>query len=371
MSALADKITKPLKVLKKIRETNDAYSLLLEIPPELKNSFSYKPGQFVTFFLNINGEELSRSYSLSTSPEVDTDFKVTVKRVANGKGSNFLIDQVQEGDFLKVTPPAGFFFKASPKEQAKHYLLFAAGSGITPIFSILKSVLTINSTNKVDLIFANRDEDSIIYKNELNGWLGKFNGRLTIVDVLSKPKSAAHEFKGRCTEEMLLKILNNKIQPSTLPTEIYICGPVGFMDTVKLSLKSAGFTTEQIHEENFGPIAAHEQTPEPTDGRVYIGDPLVGAEVPEKIEAHLDGQNYEAPAVAEQTILETLIEAGANPPYSCMDGACMACMAKLVSGRVYQKDPGILTEENIANKDILTCQARPLSKTVKVSFDIF
>ena len=363
-----DLLTKKLKVAKRIQETPEAVSLVLEIPEDLKKTFHYQAGQFVTFFLNINGENLQRSYSLSTSPLVDKEFKVTVKKVQNGRGSTFLCEQVKEGDVLHTTPPAGQFFKPSLDASGVHYLLFAAGSGITPIFSILKTVLTASPKNLVTLVFCNRNEESIIYARELNEWQTRSPQQLKVLHTLSQPSSAWTGKKGRL-DKALVNEAARLFDSAGRSQHAYMCGPVEFMQTIRATLQDAGWAKENIHEENFA-TAVHKPGPQIKDGWTLIGpDKDQAPESPEQIIAVINGETFEVAAKSGQNLLETLLEAGAQPPYSCMDGACMACLGKITAGRVYQEDPGILIDDNIKNCEALTCQAKPLSRIVKVTYD--
>lgn len=385
MSTPIEKLTHPLKVIKKINETPEAQSIVLEIPDELKSKFTYKPGQFVTFFLKVNGEDLNRSYSLSSSPLVDNDFQVTVKRVEGGRGSNYLIDQIHEGDTLRVTPPAGHFYSPPSDLNGRHYVLFAAGSGITPVFSVLKSVLVSNDKNHVTLIYANRNEDGIIYKDELDLWINKYPKRLQVLHILSRPDSSWCGPTGRCSSDYVNATLDEELKRTpSLKAEYFLCGPVGFMDMARDTLLDRGVSTDQIHAESFGETFSLKPSAHPAgeskeascavgdDGQsVCIGERPETSEKPEKIIAVLDGETVEVEADEDESILEALMNAGHNPPYSCMEGTCMACMGKIKEGRVYQEDPGILTDENIEECEALTCQARPLSKVVRVDYDDF
>lgn len=410
MTAAIDRLTKPLKVLKKIRETSDACSIVLDIPREHANEFVYRPGQFVTLFLKVNGEDLRRSYSLCTSPFHDTDFRITVKKVPGGRGSTFLVDQLHEGDILHVTPPSGHFFTPPKELKGQHYVLFAAGSGITPVFSILKSMLKVQDQNQVTLVYCNRDEASIIYRAELNHWLSQFPGRLQVHHVLSS-------LGGRLDIEKLSKLWTEIQTQSKLNKEFYMCGPVPFMTLISDYCEKNGVAKDRIHIESFGEMplmkkieagvgastsgadpsvagdgssaagfagagstgksadsgssagAGTSDAEENIPGRVYIGAAAAPGDGAGTLFANCNGEALEVAANGKTSVLETLLAAGHNPPYSCMDGACMACMAKLVEGRVYQNDPGILTDENIERCEILTCQARPLSKIVKVDYD--
>jgi ring-1,2-phenylacetyl-CoA epoxidase subunit PaaE len=367
MALSVDQLAKPLKVTQRVQETPEAISLVFEIPDALKSQYTYQAGQFVTFFLTLNGETISRSYSLSSSPLVDQEFKVTIKKVQGGRGSTFLCDQVKVGDTLMTTPPSGHFFKPSLDPKGMHYFLFAGGSGITPVYSIMKTVLAASSLNHVTLVFCNRNESGIIYRKELEQWAQKYPSRLDVVHVLSKPGFDWPGRSGRLERHLITELLE---MPSTGPMarEYYLCGPVEFMHLVRNTLVENGVQKEQIKEENFG-LTVHKPR-DLNDAWTFIGpNPEQAGEGPEKIIAILNGETIEVAAKDGMSILETLLEAGAQPPYSCMDGACMACLGKVQEGRVYQEDPGILTDDNIKGCEALTCQAKPLSRIVKVSYD--
>ena len=366
MSLSTSQLTKPLKVIRRIQETSDAVSLVLEIPNEFKEKFKYEAGQFVTFFLKIGGEELNRSYSLSSAPEVDSQFQVTIKKVPGGKGSTYLCEKVKEGDLLNTTPPAGHFYKHSTQRRPTQFFLFAAGSGITPIISISKRVLATSDENQVHLLYCNRDETNIILKNELTILQEKYPTRLFVRHTLTQPSEKWQGLKGRITTNAISDFLQT--QDGMMAKEYYCCGPSGFMKMVKESLLSLKIAKESIHEESFAtPIPANKDMPK-NPSWTYIGPGTQDGE-PEKIVAIISDEVVEVEAKKGMTILESLMEAGASPPYSCMAGACMACLAKVEEGLLYQEDPGILVEENIEKHETLTCQAKPLSRVVRVSYD--
>jgi ring-1,2-phenylacetyl-CoA epoxidase subunit PaaE len=273
---------------------------------------------------------------------------------------------VKEGDALLTTPPAGHFFKPNLDAKGVHYFLFAAGSGITPVYSIMKTVLKASSLNHVTLVFCNRNESSIIYKSELEQWAKEYPTHLDVLHVLSKPNDGWEGHTGRISRTIINEVLE---MPGNGPTarEYFLCGPSDFMHTVKNGLVEGGVHNDLIHIEDFAQDL-HKAAPKVDDTWTFIG-PDKEAGAPEKIIAEIYGEIVEVQAKPGQNILETLIEAGAQPPYSCMDGACMACMAKVQEGRVYQEDPGILTDDNVGKCEALTCQAKPLSRIVKVSYD--
>lgn len=373
-------LTHPLKVLQKIQETTDTYSFVLEIPDSLTEKFVYKAGQFVSFFMKINEQEVRRSYSLASAPDVDSHFKVSVKRVPGGLASNYLIDEVNEGDILYTTPPAGLF--CLPKDKlAYDFVFFAAGSGITPIISLIKRALHKVPGSNCSLLYANRNENSIIFHRELKELNEKFAGRFRFEYILSQPMKAFDGMTGRLHGPQVHEFLQNI--DCSKAAYFYMCGPEGFMNTIESALEIYGVDREHLIKESFYTNPQSKTNPTTTtgsntsdnkflndlEGAVLIGDKEVAAK-PQQLSVLLDGENIEIEAKEGQSVLETLLEAGYNPPYSCMDGACMACMGKVTSGLVYQEDMGILTEDNTEIGECLTCQAKPASAKVSISYEI-
>ncbi len=367
MSLDIEKLTVPLKISKRIQETDDAVSLVLEIPKEQASRFNYQAGQFVTFFMQIGSETISRSYSLSSAPSVDHEFKITVKKVPGGRGSTHLCDHTKVGDTLRTTPPAGQFYRPQESADGTHLFLFAAGSGITPIYSILKETLAKSALNRVTLVYCNRTEGSIIYKNELIEYARSHARQLQLIHVLSKPDSTWAGQTGRLGVTHLDEILTLDSQATGKNRQFYLCGPTDFMNGIRDHLVARKIAPDSIRIEDFG-AATHAPKTSTNPNWTLIGPGQTDMEV-EKIIATVQGKTYEVKSDGHQSILESLLAAGIDAPYSCMDGACMACMAKVVEGQVYQEDPGILADENIKNHEALTCQAKPLSRIVKVSFD--
>jgi ring-1,2-phenylacetyl-CoA epoxidase subunit PaaE len=373
-----EKLTERLVIERIDQETFDAYSLVFKIPDHLKQKFRYEAGQFVTLFLDIDGEDIRRSYSLSSSPHRDKDFRISIKRVAGGKVSNHLADHAQVGTELHVTPPAGrFVLPKNPDHQS--LVFFAGGSGVTPILSMIKSALHAGPNNRVYLLYANRDENSIMFHRELLALNSEFVGRFSYDYVLSQPRKPWDGFKGRVHSSTVTDFVKKWSVP--IRSEAYLCGPTGFMATVEATLEMLGYPKERIHQESFAAATTAATATTGAEGAttdlldnigpdaVLIGDKNLAGE-PVEIEAILNGQRLKVTAKPHQSILETLLEAGHNPPYSCMDGACMACIGKVKEGLVYQNDFGILTEDNTEAGECLTCQARPASKKVVVNYDL-
>ncbi len=382
MSLDKTKLCNQLKVVEQIKESSDSVTLVLDIPEKLRDKFRYSAGQFVTFFLDIDGQELHRSYSLCTSPDFDQKFAVTIKRVPGGRGSTFLTESVRVGDELWTTPPAGRF--TLPEKIAEQKLVFfAAGSGITPIFSLIKSALK-KTTLPCLLFYQNRTEDAVIFRSQLDELEKISQGRFTVTHVLSNPDSEWKGLRGRAHHNMIREFLiRHQVGIRSL---YFLCGPTGFMETVETALISMSVDPLKIISESFATSPSPAEGPETTPpsavtaaaktnapdltGMVTIGDPSdVGS--PELIEVRWEGETKTVPYKGNASILETLLDADLNPPYSCMDGACMACMAKVEKGLVYQADPGILCDDNIEAKECLTCQSRPASKIVRVNYDAF
>ncbi len=377
MAISTETLTRPLKVIKKIQETSDSFSFIFEIPDDLKSTFRYKSGQFITLFMQINGEEIRRSYSLASTPFVDSDFKITVKRVDKGVGSNYLIDNVSEGTVLRATPPAGHFILPD-KIENRHFFFFAAGSGITPIISIIRDALQADGT-KCILMYCNRDENSIIFHRELHDLNAKYPGSFQFEYALSKPIKSFDGLNGRITPAATEDFFKrHKLDKDSYT---FMCGPDDFMSMIETALESLGSPKTNRMRELFNsptPAAAKEAdnalqgkgTVELSDDAVYIGDKSAPQVLPKRITVVIDGETKEIDYTDGQTVLEAALEAGLNPPYSCMDGACLACIAKVKSGLVYQNDMGILTEDYIEGGECLTCQARPISNGIKIQYDM-
>ena len=360
-----------LTVSKIVPETDEAASFFFSIPEPLKTKFNYKAGQFITLIFNIDGQEVKRSYSLSSSPALNEEFSVTVKRVKNGLVSNHLLNSVKVGDRLLSTPPAGLF---TPKnlDTPRLYLLFAAGSGITPMYSIMKTVLHSHPESQVMLVYSNRNEDQIIFKKEISQLQSTYTSRLKVFYCCSQPSQPC-EYQGRLSPHHLHKIWDH-LKDISITQEAYLCGPDGFMETAKAFLSTCGLTQDHIFQESFTTNYSSKKSSDPElsveADWVLIGDQSKKSS-PKELEVVLDGETSTIPYNGEQSILEVLLENGKNPPYSCMDGACMACLGKVCDGLVYQEDQGVLADENIADGETLTCQARSLSKKVRIDFDNF
>lgn len=336
----------PLTVTDVVEESRDAKSLVFAVPAEHQTKFDYRPGQFLT--LRIPSERtgsVARCYSLASSPHTDDAPKVTVKRTSGGYGSNWLCDNVSVGDIIESLPPSGIF---TPRDLHGDFLLWTAGSGVTPVMSILKSVL-VAGTGRVVLCYANRDEASVIFAAELRALAARYAGRLTVMHWLES-------IQGLPT----LAQLNNFARIYS-GYQSFICGPAPFMAVVKEALTAAGFPRDHIHLEVFqsldgDPFAEVTIEDLPSDGQ--------GAEA----EISIDGAVHHLTWPAGRNLVDTMIAAGIEVPYSCREGNCGSCAATVVEGQVDLGNAEILEEEDIADGLFLACQASPLSNSIKVEF---
>ena len=375
----------PLQVTEKIQETENAVSFCLK-PAVASDSarFYYKPAQFLTFKLNIQGADVIRSYSLSSSPLAGEEgMRTTVARVPGGKASNHLTDFVQKGDRILSQPPQGEFFSLPSDLKPRRYMLFAAGIGITPLFSILKTALHAFPDDRVYLLYSSRDRRHIIYRKELEALGRRFPERLQVKHLLSREKAPAEAGgseggekgrgeAGRSYESARLNeaILQRELNGSLWLKEglFYLCGPKDYMAFVQGFLKSRGVDRACIHTEDFktAPLLG----PKPDENSVVFAAANGAEEAePEILEAVLDGETVRIPIDRKTSLLEQLLDGGHSPPFSCTSGSCMTCMARLKKGRVFQPEEGVLDEENIKALEVLTCQAYPLSRTVVLDYD--
>ncbi|MBB2993720.1 3-ketosteroid 9alpha-monooxygenase subunit B [Mycolicibacterium iranicum] len=335
-----------LTVTDVIEESRDARSLVFAVPGEHQTRFEYRPGQFLTLRIpsDLTGS-VARCYSLASSPHTDDAPKVTVKRTDGGYGSNWLCDNVSVGDTIEALPPSGLF---TPGDLDGDFLLWAAGSGITPVMSILKSVL-VAGAGRVVLCYANRDEASVIFAAELRELGARYAGRLTVLHWLESIQGLPS-----------LAQLSNFARIYS-GYQSFICGPAAFMSVVKETLTEAGTPRDHIHVEVFQSL----------DGdpfaEVSVEDPPVDGQTADA-EISIDGEVHQLKWPVGRNLVDTMMAAGIEVPYSCREGNCGSCAATVIEGQVDLGNAGILEEEDIATGLFLACQACPLSDSVKVEF---
>lgn len=337
-----------LQVAAVIDETADARSLVLQVPDELRERFRYKPGQFLSFRVPVGGKQLTRCYSMASSPDCDALPKVTVKRVADGRVSNWMNEQVRAGDWLEVLPPAGHFHLT---EGDNALLLFGGGSGITPVFSILKSAL--HSGNRpIKLVYANRDEASVIFKDELRALAKAHPEQLEVVHVLD----SLHGYLTAAEVRQLVR--------GHAGAEYFICGPGPFMDTVEGALLSLGEDAAHIHVERFvSPPDPDEVQAVEAAARAAAADSAC-----EALLVELDGQAHEISCQPGDTLLQSCKAAGLDVPFSCEEGFCGACMCQVREGATQLARNDVLSAQELADGWTLACQSRPSSTRVTLKF---
>jgi ferredoxin-NADP reductase len=331
-----------------VRETHDASSFVLDIPQSLTETFRYQPGQFCTFRVHVEGEEQLRSYSMSSAPALDDELTVTVKRVAGGLVSNWLLDHVRAGDVIEATRPAGVF---TPQESARPLVGLCGGSGVTPIMSITKAVLA-GTDRTIRLLYANRDRASVIFGDSLTALSGLHPDRLEVM----------HHFDadgGFLTTEAVADVVG-----SLLDADFYVCGPGPFMDLVESTLLRLGVTPDRIFIERFL-VDQQEKTDALIDQEATAGGGAVPAVVTVKLGGKTSVINYRP----GDTLLETARRGGLRPPFSCEAGNCATCMAMLEEGSVTMRVNNALTPEEVEEGWVLTCQSLPSSETIVVEYE--
>lgn len=362
-----------LKIKEITPETAESVTLEFDIPEELLPVFTYKHGQYITIRLNLDGHEIRRSYSMSSSP-LDHRLAVTVKKVQGGQASTYLHEKVQVGDTLEIAAPDGRFNTPLDPEKRRTYYLFGAGSGITPLMSILKTVLEGEPMSAVFLLYGSRDEQSIIFREALDQLSERYVGQLTVEHVLSRPKKdpAGGGFMGmfkkssinwqgktgRIDKRTVAEFLeDNPPHGPESDCQYFLCGPGTFADAVKAALVGQGIETKQIHTEHFANShhAPGENVPVAAGGKKLI--------------VHLKGQRIEVAVPDGATILDVLVREKYDAPYSCTSGACATCMGKVLNGKVRMDVCYALEEDEIKAGYCLTCQSHPETDVVELTYD--
>lgn len=341
------------------RETEDTVSITMDVQPQLRKLFAYKQGQYLTFKKNINGEELRRSYSLCSSPVTDEDWKVAVKKVENGKFSTYANETLKAGDVLEVMAPMGSFYTEVKEGQKKTYTAFAAGSGITPVMSIIKTVLHTETDSSFVLYYGNRTSNSIIFKNELLALSEKYADRLSIHYVMSR-EDVSGSIKGRIDAEMCIG-LEKDHRNIFKSDEYFLCGPEEMIFSVKDELSKQGIAQEKIHFELFNtPVQKQDESSSDAENVVLDAEIMV----------LIDGEEHEFTLNSKgDSILDAAMDAGADVPFSCKGAVCCTCRAKLVEGKARMALNYSLTDKEVEEGYILTCQSHPTTEKVVVDYD--
>lgn len=346
-----------LKVKNIIHETKDAIVIVFEQPSEGK--ISYKSGQFLTLIAPVQGKEVRRAYSLCTSPFVDEDLAVSVKKVDDGLMSNWLPANLKVGSKLKVMEPMGQFTTEFGKERKRHIIMFAGGSGITPMISIIKSLLTQEPESIISLIYCNRDIDSIIFKKDLDVWEKKHEGRLHVIHILDTAPMNWQGYSGLLNHDMLTKLFERIPDWGIEKTTYLMCGPEGMMKNVETLLADRNIPNEKVFKESFvqGTIDKEEK-------KEVAAKP--GELKEREVTIRYDGQEYKVLVPPHKAILETALDQGIDLPYSCQSGLCTACRGKALSGQVKLDEEEGLSQSERAEGYVLTCVGHPMTDDVVI-----
>lgn len=350
--------------IKDIRpETSHAKVITFDIPEDLKDQFQYIPGQYITVDIEVEGNKERRAYSLCSSPLLDDSPSVGVKKVPYGKVSGFLNDRAKAGDTIKVMPPMGNFTVHTDATKSKHYVLLSGGSGITPMMSIIRTVLEAEPSSKLTLFYANRDEDSIMFKPVLDELSAKYPDRLSVYHSLDQTDEEWVINKGYLTPDILKTLLKNKLPGDPQNFDYYICGPAPLMALIDGALKDLEIEKSQIHKEFFtAKLTSEEKEPE---GQEVADEPLESAHV----SLTVDGDDHEFDYNGENSLLDAALDNDIDAPYACQVGACCTCRAKLSEGKVVMADRESLSDEEIEEGYILTCQSKPLTPRLVYTYD--
>jgi ring-1,2-phenylacetyl-CoA epoxidase subunit PaaE len=341
------------------RETPDAVSLTFAIPKELSGDYSFAPGQYLTLRTMMDGEEIRRSYSICSGPD-DGELRIAVKKVDGGAFSNWAADELKAGDELDVMTPTGRFGVVHAPDHARVYVGFAAGSGITPILSIVKGVLAREPDSRFFLFYGNRLTSGMLFLEELEELKDRFMQRFSLFHVISGEEQDIPILHGRL-DGAKVKVLLRSLVPATSVDHVFVCGPTGMSEDIEATCRDIGIADDRIHVERF--VSEFGGKPR--------AKKIVPVDAPPKAMAALiiDGKRREVPVAEGEAILDAALRAGMDLPFACKGGMCSTCRAKLVEGEAEMEVNYSLEPWELKAGFILTCQARPCSEKVVVDYD--
>ena len=349
-----------LRVAEIVPETNDANSIRFDIPPELRDRFAFRAGQHLTLRATLNGEEVRRNYSLCTAPD-DQDWMVTVKRIGGGLFSNWVGDQLKAGDTVDVMPPHGSFTTEFEPAKSRHLVGIAGGSGITPVMSLIKTSLKFEPNSRFTLLYGNRDSSSVIFLEALAGLKDKHLGRFEIYHFLDQEEQDIELFNGMLDRARCEEAIARLVPDAAEVDGWFICGPGPMMDAAEGALLDRNIARERVHIERF--------TADRPPGSVTreIAELQTKAEGV-TVSVILDGRTRRVPFSAGN-ILDSARASGLPAPFACKAGVCATCRAKVTKGKVEMAARYGLTDEEVADGYVLTCQSVPLGDGVAVDYD--
>lgn len=349
----------PLTVKDIRNETADCVSIAFEVAEAQQSEFEFIQGQYLTLRTTLEGEEIRRSYSICSSP-LDQELRVAVKQVPEGRFSTFANQQLQVGDTLDVMPPDGRFYTTLDAKNQKHYLAFAAGSGITPVFSIMKTILLTEPNSRFTLFYGNQRTDSIIFREAIEGLKNTFLNRLSVYYLLSREHTGSELFSGRINRERCQTFFSKLVQLSSID-ECFLCGPEDMILEVREEMLAQGMQREQIHLELFGTNAGKRKK---QSSETATGD------FKSEISIQVDGNAFSFLITdPNETVLDAALRNGADLPFACKGGVCCTCRAKVEEGEAEMDVNYALEPDEVAAGYVLTCQTHPKGERLVVNFD--
>lgn len=352
----------------RIRPEAGALAITFAIPEELRENFAFEPGQFLTLRTTIDGQDVRRSYSICSSRRRyrgNGELEVGIRPMQGGQFSNWAATQLKAGDTLSVLPPDGRFTVRKP--HALHRVGFAAGSGITPILSIITSTLEEHPSSKFTLVFGNRRMSSVMFNEALQDLKDRYRDRLTLIHILSRQAQEVPLLEGRI-DALKVKQLTETLLPAASMDEVFISGPEGMIDVTRAALVDAGVPADRIRTERFTSPLLDKLSKEERLAALVQPDPEAPAgDV--RLNLVFDGITHELAMRRDQRVLDVALAAGLDAPYSCRDGVCCTCRGKVLEGSVVMAKNFSLEEDELENGFVLTCQAFPTSDSITVSYD--
>ncbi len=348
-----------LRVADLKRETPDAVSVAFEIPPHLESDFRFTAGQYLTLRKEFDGEEVRRSYSICAGPD-DGELRVAVKRVDGGTFSTWANGGIRVGDVLDVMTPTGRFGVAYAPDEVRLYVGFAAGSGITPVLSIVRGILSREPKSRVFLFYGNRSTNDMLFREALEELKDRHMGRFSLFHVLSQEQQDVPVLNGRLDGEKV-RLLLRHIVPVEAVDHAFVCGPGAMIDEVEAALLGLGLRRDQVHAERFVSALGGKPRPKPTPAQTETPHAVAGLIV--------DGRRADVPVAEGETVLDAALRAGLDLPYACKGGMCSTCRARVQEGTAEMELNFSLEPWEVEAGFVLTCQARPTSPRVVIDYD--
>ncbi len=356
----------PLSIKRVTPEADGAVAITFRIPDEQRDTFAFEPGQFLTLRALLDGSDVRRSYSISSARsrlQQAGELEIGIRPVDGGLFSNWAARQLKAGDTLEVMPPDGRFTVRQPR--ALHRVGFAAGSGITPILSIVASTLEEQANSRFTLVYGNRRMSSVMFNETLQDLKDRYPDRLTLIHILSRQAQEVELLQGRI-DAGKVRALTSTLLPVASMDEVFICGPEAMIEATEAALREAGVAAERIHSERFlsgTPVASRPAAPARSER------PPVRREQAIALTVVLDGKQHELEVGPEDHLLDAALEAGLDLPFSCKAGVCCTCRAKVLSGETAMDKNFTLEPDEVARGFVLSCQARALTPSVTITFD--